>query len=62
MRGPSVKAQSIPKRQRECLAAPLLKIVRKAFEDPRIAEEFEAWREKRWKSETVKPQIERSKS
>ena len=49
MKGPCVKAENVPKRQREQLAAPLLKIVRKAFEDPQIVEEFEAWREKRRK-------------
>ena len=40
----SVKADLIPKRKREQLAAPLLSIVRKAFEDPEIQKEFEEWK------------------
>lgn len=49
MQGPKVKAQKIPKRKREQLAAPLLEIVRKAFEDPQIIKEYEVWLENRRK-------------
>ncbi len=47
MQGPTVKAENIPQRQREQLAAPLLKIVRKAFEDPQICKEFQIWQQAR---------------
>lgn len=60
MRGPTAKAQNIPKRQREQLAAPLLKLVRQAFEDPRTAEDFEKWREERRKTTENKKPLERS--
>lgn len=43
MNGHIVKAEKIPKRQREQLARPLLQIVRAAFEDPAIQEEFKKW-------------------
>ncbi len=47
MQGPTVKAENIPQRQREQLAAPLLKMVRKAFEDPQICKEFQIWQQAR---------------
>lgn len=45
MSKPKAKAELIPRRKREQLAAPLLQIVRKAFEDPQIAKEFKEWQE-----------------
>lgn len=47
MQGSKVKPEYIPQRQREQLAAPLLSIVRKAFEDPAIVQEFKNWQEAR---------------
>ena len=47
MRGPTANAQNIPKRQRDRLAAPLLKLVREAFEDPKTVAEFTEWRLRR---------------
>lgn len=47
MQGPTVKPEHIPQRQREQLAAPLLRIVREAFEDPAIIKEFKNWQEAR---------------
>lgn len=47
MIGAKVKAENIPKRQREQLAAPLLQIVRAAFENTQIQEEFRQWQEER---------------
>lgn len=41
------KPEYIPQRQREQLAAPLLRIVRKAFEDPAIVKEFQDWQQAR---------------
>ncbi len=43
----TVNAKKIPQRKREQLAAPLLEIVRAAFEDPQIQKEFEEWQEAR---------------
>lgn len=43
----TVQAAAIPQHKREQLARPLLKIVREAFEDPRIAQEFKDWQEAR---------------
>ena len=42
-----VDASLIPKRQREQLAAPLLRIVAKAFEDSAVQRDFEEWKKKR---------------
>jgi DNA polymerase III epsilon subunit-like protein len=44
---PTAKPELIPQRQREQLAKPLLRIVKKAFEDPKIREEFKIWQEAR---------------
>ena len=40
-----VNPDKIPKHKLEQLARPLLRIVREAFEDPRIQEEFRQWQE-----------------
>lgn len=50
----TVKPELIPQRQREQLAKPLLRIVKKAFEDPRIREEFKIWQETKKAQETAK--------
>lgn len=42
-----IDASLIPKHQREQLAAPLLRIVAKAFEDPAVQRGFEEWKKKR---------------
>lgn len=47
MNGQKVKPENIPKRKREQLAAPLLQIVKEAFEDPAIVQEFKNWQEAR---------------
>ena len=47
MQGPTAKAQNVKKRQRDQLAAPLLKLAREAFEDPRTVAEFEEWKRRR---------------
>ena len=47
MQGPTAKAQNVKKRQRDQLAAPLLKLVREAFEDPRTVAEFEEWKRRK---------------
>lgn len=49
MNGQKVKPENIPKRKREQLAAPLLQIVKEAFEDPAIVQEFKNWQEARKK-------------
>lgn len=41
------KPELIPRRKREQLAAPLLQIVRDAFEDPQIVKEFKDWQKAR---------------
>lgn len=46
-KGPTVKAELIPKRVREDLARSLLYIAREAQQDPRIMKEFEAWKKQR---------------
>lgn len=45
--GPKIEAENIPQYQLDRLAAPLLKIVAKAFEDPQIVKEFEEWQKTR---------------
>ena len=42
-----VDASLIPKRDRERLAASLLRIVPKAFEDPAVQRDFEEWKKRR---------------
>lgn len=47
MTKPYIDAKKIPRHQREQLAAPLLTIVRAAFEDPKTQKEFEEWKTKK---------------
>ena len=47
MNGTQAQAELIPRRKREQLAAPLLQIVRDAFEDPQIEKEFKDWQKAR---------------
>lgn len=42
-----IDASLIPKRELERLAAPLPKIVARAFEDPVVQRDFEEWKKKR---------------
>lgn len=55
----TVQAAAIPQHKREQLARPLLKIVREAFEDPRIAQEFKDWQEAR-NHKTTKDEVRKA--
>lgn len=47
MQGQKVKPEYIPRRQHEQLAAPPIQIVKEAFKDPAIVQEFKNWQEAR---------------
>ena len=44
-----VKVDLVPERKLEQLASPLLQIVRDAFEDPAIRQEFKEWQKSKEK-------------
>lgn len=50
----TVKAEIVPKRKCEQLASPLLQLVRAAFENPQIQEEFEQWKKEREKARRLR--------
>ena len=43
----NIRAEDIPQRKIDRLAAPLLRIVASDLQDPRIRAEFEAWKAKK---------------
>lgn len=48
---PQIDAEAVPIHKRERLARSLIKIVKAAFENPKIQEEFEEWQKKQQKSQ-----------